>query len=164
MRLLLWKNRHRMSGFLSLLRCLTPSIQQIPTEHHRLPYSETLAPPVPVSAAAYLPSFVEQRIPGVAASDPASAAPVECHWKPVYHAKVGDQAACAWRKCSSYGGSARLTDSPATSRPVDCVAAEITETRERSRQAARSGPVIRRRCRHIFSFSSLHVDAPFTRT
>lgn len=65
------------------------------------------APLVPVSAAAFLLTFVEQQIPAGAASDPASVARLGCHWTPVYHVKVGDNSRSAWRKRRGYGGSAR---------------------------------------------------------
>ncbi|KAL7388193.1 hypothetical protein ABVT39_008647 [Epinephelus coioides] len=111
------------------LVCVDTGHPADPTEQPRLPYSQIPALPVPVSAAAFLLNFVEQQIPAAAASVPVSAAPVGCRWKPVYHVTVGDNITLpAWRKRRKLR-RLELIDSPATSRPVDCVAAEITVTK-----------------------------------
>ncbi|KAI4802381.1 hypothetical protein KUCAC02_020222 [Chaenocephalus aceratus] len=99
------------------------STQQIPTEQPAV-FTDPSSPSS-CFRRSLLPNFLEQHICAAAASDPVSAAPVGCRWKPVYHVKVGDDNPAAWWKCTSYGGS----DSPTTSRPVDCVAAEMTVTK-----------------------------------
>ncbi|KAI9543922.1 hypothetical protein NQZ68_004970 [Dissostichus eleginoides] len=110
-------------NFPPLWFALTPAVQQIPTEQPAV-FTDPNSPSS-CFRRSLLPNFLEQHICAAAASDPVSAAPVGCRWKPVYHVKVGDDNPAAWWKCRSYGGS----DSPATSRPVDCVAAEMTVTK-----------------------------------
>ncbi|KAG7239728.1 hypothetical protein INR49_028664, partial [Caranx melampygus] len=67
---------------------LTLAIQQIPTEHPRLPYSEIPAPPVPVSAAAVLSPFCGATNLDCPCVRPClRCRPVGCRWKPAYHDK-----------------------------------------------------------------------------